>query len=64
MKAAVPMKQFACGDVVPGCDTRFEAEDDAGILGQVATHATEDHGMTEIPDSLVQQVTERISVLS
>ncbi|MBS3940308.1 MAG: DUF1059 domain-containing protein [Actinobacteria bacterium] len=54
------MKQFACGDVVPGCQSAFVGADDDAILAQVATHARADHGLTEIPDSLVQQVRDRI----
>lgn len=50
------MKQFSCGDVVPGCKAVFQAEDESGILAQVGTHALKDHGMTAIPDALVQQV--------
>jgi predicted small metal-binding protein len=50
------MKQFSCGDVVPGCKAVFRAEDEAGIFGQVAEHAKHDHGMTSIPDALVHQV--------
>jgi predicted small metal-binding protein len=46
------MKQFFCGDVVPGCEARFVAEDEDGILTQVAEHAKSDHGMTQIPSSL------------
>ena len=32
------MKQFRCGDVVPGCTSAFVGTDDE-ILGQVAAHA-------------------------
>ena len=28
------MKRFACGDIIPGCDSTFTAPDDAGILAQ------------------------------
>lgn len=54
------MKQFACGDLVPGCDATFTGDTDDDILGQVANHATNDHGMTDIPDELVAQVRQRI----
>lgn len=54
------MKQFACGDVVPGCQSAFVGVDDDAILAQVAAHARADHGLTDIPDSLVQQVRESI----
>jgi predicted small metal-binding protein len=50
------MKTFACGAVVPGCVATFQADTDEAILAQVATHARDDHGMTEIPDELVGQV--------
>ena len=49
------MKQFACGDVVPGCTTTFTGTEDE-ILGAVAQHAQADHGLTEIPPALVEQV--------
>ncbi len=50
------MKTFACGAVVAGCTATFEAETEEGILEQVARHAREDHGMTEVPDELARQV--------
>ncbi len=54
------MKKFACGDVVPGCDARFVCSDEDEILAEVARHASEVHGLTEIPDELVDQVRSRI----
>lgn len=54
------MKQFNCGDVVPGCNVRFNAKDEQGILAQVAPHARDDHGLTEIPASLVELVRSKI----
>ena len=50
------MKTFACGAVVAGCTASFTAETEEGILEQVAQHAREDHGMSEVPDELVHQV--------
>lgn len=49
------MKQFACGDVVPGCSRTFHGTEEQ-ILVAVAEHAQHDHGMTSIPDSLIAQV--------
>lgn len=49
------MKQFRCGDVVPGCTSAFVGTDDE-ILGQVAAHARADHGLTEVPAELVDAV--------
>jgi predicted small metal-binding protein len=50
------MKTFACGAVVPGCTATFAAETEDEVLEQVARHAREDHGMSEVPDHLIQQV--------
>ncbi len=50
------MKQFACGDVVPGCDATFSASTDDEILAGVAAHAAEFHGLTTVPPELVEQV--------
>jgi predicted small metal-binding protein len=50
------MKTFACGAVVAGCTASFAAETEEGILEQVAQHAREEHGMTEVPDDVVRQV--------
>jgi predicted small metal-binding protein len=50
------MKKFSCGDVVPGCRRAFTASSEQDILAAVAQHAHDDHGMTDIPASLVEQV--------
>lgn len=54
------MKQFACGDVVPGCDATFEGADNDEILRQVAAHAAEFHDLQTVPDSLVADVVSKI----
>ncbi|QXC63484.1 DUF1059 domain-containing protein [Aquihabitans sp. G128] len=50
------MKQFACGDVVPGCGQRFTGDTEDEILGQVADHAAADHGLAEVPADVVEAV--------
>ncbi|MBI1353396.1 MAG: DUF1059 domain-containing protein [Acidobacteria bacterium] len=50
------MKQFSCGDVVPGCKAVFRADSEGKILEAVAAHARDDHGMTDIPAELVERV--------
>ncbi|MEZ5287350.1 MAG: DUF1059 domain-containing protein [Vicinamibacterales bacterium] len=50
------MKEFCCGDVVPGCTARFTGTTNEEILASVARHAREDHGLTEVPAELVQRV--------
>ncbi|HEU4975023.1 MAG TPA: DUF1059 domain-containing protein [Baekduia sp.] len=57
------MKSFACGSVVPGCTAAFHAESEEGILEQVAAHAHADHGLTEIPAELVDQVRANIAAV-
>jgi predicted small metal-binding protein len=53
------VKQFSCGDVVPGCARTFSGTE-SEILTAVAAHATADHGLVEVPDELVQQVRRHI----
>lgn len=54
------MKRFSCGDVVPGCKTVFYGKTEADILSQVAAHARRDHGMTEVPSEVADQVRAKI----
>ncbi len=55
------MSSSECGTVVPGCTATFEGDDEGKILEQVAEHAREDHGMTEVPQSVVEQVRKNIT---
>ena len=50
------MKEFRCGDLVPGCTTTFQGESDEEILEQVAIHARDEHGMDEVPPEVVEQI--------
>ena len=50
------MKQFSCGDVVPGCTAVMRGETEAEVLAQVAAHAKNDHGMEQVPMELVGKV--------
>ena len=56
MKGTPIMKQFACGDVVPGCDATFVASSEDEILSHVAAHAAHAHGIATVPDELVTTV--------
>jgi len=55
------MKEFACGAVVPDCSATFQAETEDEILQQVAVHAREAHGITDVPPELAEQVKAGIS---
>ncbi len=50
------MKQFNCGDIVPGCETVIESESEDEILEQVAEHARDAHGMDEVPPEVQDRV--------
>ena len=54
------MKLFACGDVIPGCDATFTADDETGIFSQVGVHAAHAHGVTEVSPELVEAVRSHI----
>ena len=50
------MKEFRCGEVVPGCGAKFQGQSDDEILEQVAVHARDEHGMDEVPPEVVDTV--------
>lgn len=50
------MKQFACGNVVDGCDGVVTGETEDDVLAAAAAHAAEAHGMTEVPDEVVAAI--------
>lgn len=50
------MKEFRCGELVPGCDAAFEGESEAEILQRIAAHARDEHGMDEVPPEVVDQI--------
>lgn len=54
------MKQFCCGDVVPGCKAKFEAEHEDALFAQITAHANDDHGLREIPVALMRQVRAKV----
>ena len=49
-------KEMRCADVGLDCDFVARAETTEEIMGQVAAHAAEAHGITEISDELAAQV--------
>lgn len=56
--------KLACGDVMPGCAARFENTDREILLQQVATHAAEGHGITELTPEVVTAVEQKIVVVA
>ena len=57
------MKEFSCGDVVPGCGAKFQGATDDEILKLVAAHARDDHGLTEVSPDLAKAVCDHIHSL-
>ena len=55
------MKEFKCGELVPGCTARFQGESDDEILERVAVHARDEHGMDEVPPEVVDKIVASIS---
>ena len=50
------MKRFACGDVVPNCESTWVCSTDDEILARVAQHAKADHGLEDLSPELVLAV--------
>jgi predicted small metal-binding protein len=50
------MKQFKCGDVVPGCDWVTRSEDEAALFEEIHSHARQTHGMDEVPQEVVDKI--------
>ena len=55
------MKQFNCGDVVPGCQWVAQNEVDEELWGKIADHAREAHGMQEVPPDVVDAIRDAIT---
>jgi predicted small metal-binding protein len=48
--------ELACGDVMDGCAATFSAASEEELLGQVAPHAAEAHGITDITPEVLAAV--------
>jgi predicted small metal-binding protein len=50
------MKQFKCGDVVPGCQWVTRNDDDTALMDEIRSHARDVHGMDEVPPEVVDAI--------
>ena len=50
------MKQFRCGDVVPGCQWITRNDDEQQLFQDISVHARDEHGMDEVPPEVVDQI--------
>jgi predicted small metal-binding protein len=57
----VDVKEFRCGELVPGCDATFAAESEDEILQDIAAHARDEHGMDQVPPEIVDRIVASIS---
>jgi len=55
------MKQFFCGDVVPGCKwvTRRDGEEE--LFEEISFHAHDAHGMDEVPPEVMDIIRDKIT---
>jgi len=47
---------ISCGDVVPGCAAKIEADSHDELMAQVTEHARDEHGVSEVTPELAEQV--------
>ena len=47
---------LACGDIVEGCTTTFEADSEDELMASAGSHASEAHGIAEVTPELAEQV--------
>ena len=50
------MKQFRCGDVVPGCQWVTRNDDEQELFTEIRAHAREVHGMDEVPPEVADTI--------
>jgi predicted small metal-binding protein len=50
------VKQFKCGDVVPGCQWVTRSEDEKELFEAIHSHARDAHGMDEVPPEVVEAI--------
>ncbi len=50
------MKQFKCGDVVPGCQWVTRNDDETELFEEISSHAREVHGMDEVPPEVLDAI--------
>lgn len=53
---------LACGDVMPGCAARFEADTKDELMAQVGPHAAQVHGITEFTPEILAAVNDKVVV--
>lgn len=55
------MRLFECGALVPGCDWRTRADNDAEIVRRTVEHLRQAHGEDVIRETMVDNIKARIT---
>jgi len=50
------MKQFRCGDVVPGCEWITRSDDEGELFADIQAHARDEHGMDQVPPEVADEI--------
>jgi predicted small metal-binding protein len=53
-------KEFRCGDVIPGCPTVIEGDDDKEVMAKASEHAKNAHSMPTITPEIAAKVQKAI----
>lgn len=56
MASEAALKRIACADIVPDCTFTATASTEEDLVKQVAAHAAQEHGVTEITPELAAKV--------
>lgn len=54
------MKEFQCGTLVPGCEWKTAAEDDAEVVRRAIEHLRSAHEEQVIREKMIENIKQRI----
>lgn len=54
------MKEFKCGQLVPGCAWETHAEEEAEVLRRASEHLRMAHGEAHLRGNLVEEIKKRV----
>jgi predicted small metal-binding protein len=58
------MREFQCGTLVPGCDWKTAAQDDAEVVRRAVEHLKSAHGEDIVRQNMVENIKGRIREVS
>lgn len=58
------MKEFQCGTLVPGCEWKTAAADEAEVVRRAVEHLKTAHDETVIRENMVENIKQRIKEAS